>query len=546
MTFGNRWPRASTLVATSAVLLFGYAAWRSNADVCPGCDFEESFLPLSDGTPIRARMYLPPVARSGLPAVVVCHGYLANLSFMEIPWAADLTRLGAVALFVDRRGHGRSGGRWWPEDSAGALRASLMPEDIAVALRYLRARAPTVDPQRVALLGHSEGASAVIAAGAADWDLRATVAISASAAPVALVNHVVPANLLLIYGAEDSFVLRDTDHMLIRNATRGYLSSAGEFGRIEDGSARRLFTVPGQGHVEVLHSEFARRVGLEWLQQALRTSGYVSLSAPRFQWLGAGAVAILVLLAAGVPGLGSRTQPPHPRSGAAIGQYGAHYGDTMTGAPARTLVLVAVWSAGLLMFPWLARYAMAVPTQQGWVIAGIFASESVALLGLGMLAPSMRRFLLTARAERLGSARRVLMEVGRGIASALLVIALFEVLLSHSYSLGSARSLWLLSLLLALISAPMFLALEAWLGWIDARGSSGMPAVALACMAALTVLLGGRAVDRMSVFPVYLVAAVLIVLAAFRAGLHDRVSLTASVMAATLIGRTAAAVCARY
>jgi dienelactone hydrolase len=536
------------LVATGAVLLFGFAVWRSNADVCPGCESEQLFLPLSDGTPIRVRLYLPPAARSGLPAVVVSHGYLANLGVMEIPWAADLTRLGAAALFLDRRGHGSSGGTWWPQDPPLDPAPSVVPADLAAALAYLRSRVPTIDPERLALLGHSEGGSAAIAAATADWDLRATVAISASAAPWALVNHAVPANLLLIYGAADSFVLRETDQMLIKSATRGYLNSAGEFGRIEDGSARRLVSVAGHGHVGVLHSDVARRVALEWLQQALRTDGYVSLSAPRFGWLGAGAVAMLVLLAAGVPGLRARTQPqPHPDCAAAIGHYSAPYGGTMTGASARTLVLVAVWSVGLLMFPLLARHATAAPTQEGWVLTGLFASETVALLGAGMLAPSMRRFLLTVRAGRLGGPRRVLMEVGRGIAAALLIIALLNVLLAHSYSLGSAESLWTLSLLFAFIAMPMFLTLEAWLGWLGGDGRDlGMQAIALAFMATLTVRLGGGAVERMSVFPVYLVAAVLIFLAAFRTGLRGQLSLASPVMAATLIGRAAAAICARY
>jgi alpha-beta hydrolase superfamily lysophospholipase len=167
--------------------------------------------------------------------VVVCHGYLANLAFMEIPWAADLTRLGLGALFLDRRGHGRSGGTLWPRPAQSQRLDDLEP-DVAAAITYLSVEQPLIDPTRIALLGHSDGATAAITAASRDWNVRATVAVSASVAPWQFVNHIAPQNLLLVYGAADSFVLNDTDGALIARGTRGYLTGAGSFGDLADGA----------------------------------------------------------------------------------------------------------------------------------------------------------------------------------------------------------------------------------------------------------------------------------------------------------------------
>ena len=107
-------PHALTLFA---IVVLALSAWQANRQVCPGCSLSDVSLALPDGTPIYGRLYLPTTTAATaapLPAVVVCHGYLANLAFMEMPWAADLTRLGLAVLFLDRRGYGRSGGTLWP------------------------------------------------------------------------------------------------------------------------------------------------------------------------------------------------------------------------------------------------------------------------------------------------------------------------------------------------------------------------------------------------------------------------------------------------
>ena len=107
-----------------------------------------------------------------VPAVLVMHGWGANASMMA-PVVAPLQAAGLAVLLVDARCHGDS------DDE----RFSSMPrfaEDIATGLRWLRAQ-PGIDPQRLALLGHSVGAAAALlhVAGASGADRRGRASATA-------------------------------------------------------------------------------------------------------------------------------------------------------------------------------------------------------------------------------------------------------------------------------------------------------------------------------------------------------------------------------
>ena len=86
------------------------------------------------------------------PAVVLLHGSgrLGRHSWTYRSWADGLVRIGLAVLFYDKRGVGASGG----EDGAGLRQ---LADDGIAAVEYLRGR-PEVDPQRVGLMGSSQGA----------------------------------------------------------------------------------------------------------------------------------------------------------------------------------------------------------------------------------------------------------------------------------------------------------------------------------------------------------------------------------------------------
>ncbi|MFQ5668874.1 MAG: alpha/beta hydrolase, partial [Candidatus Binatia bacterium] len=460
----------------------------------------------------------------GLPAVIVCHGYLANLAFMEIPMAADLTHLGIGALFIDRRGQGRSGGSLWPVPQARQRFDDLEP-DIAAAVGYLRSQ-PVIDPTRIALLGHSDGATAAIARASADWDIRATVAISASVAQWRFVNHVAPQNLLLIYGAADRFVLNDTDRTLIALSTRGYLVTPGRFGEFADGSARRLLRVPGRGHVGVFYDDLARQEVLKWLRASLWEADLlrsgsspetsIELSGRRTLWVVLGAAAILIALLSPTRESGVRQQrEPHGERQRALAK--EEMGHRWTGIRARDssylLMLCGLWPAGLLLAPWLARQLSAVvPGQEGSVFTALLLGPTITLTLVG--APILRHRLVAGQDK--GNVRSVRRSAMWGVASgaffAAAIYAAVRVLALHHYdtALGPPRLVLLMAFVA--VSLPAFAALEVWLQC----ASSGRPWAAaggLLLLAAITAGLSGHLFERMSVAPGYLLSAVLVVCA---------------------------------
>lgn len=513
--------RAHLAVAAIAAGTFVLAAWHANRSVCEGCTMSEVRLSGAEARPLRGRLYLPADTTAPLPAVVVLHGHLANLAFVEVPWVSDLTALGCAVLLVDRPGHGRSGGSWWPRD---APEGDASVDATGAALAYLR-RLPGIDPARLAVLGHSDGGTAAIVAGASDWTLRATVAISASVAPALIVNHVAPRNLLLAYGREDRFVIDDTDTLLISAATRGYLAGPGRRGDLADGSARQLLELPERGHVDVLYSDAARRAVLDWLHAALSTDAPPATLAPdRRGWIATGALAIGVLLACG--GGAAPHAPSFPRR-----------------AAGRVAVVIALWSGALLLAGWLRDHLPAAPGQEGGTVLALLGGTA-AVLGAtrALLALAVRRH---SPHRRGGDSRRhrLLVDTARGSALGLVVGGGLLYLLKHLYDAPLGAGRWGLFALFLPAALAASAALEGWVTWVGGRPAG---ATALAGVALATGILAPWLFPRMSVLPVYLLAATVGLAACHRIGAPRADAIGGAVMAGVVYARLAAGVDALY
>ncbi len=109
---------------------------------------------------------LIPKGEGPFPGAVLCHGATTDLRAMR-PSAQRLTRRGIATLTFDFRGHGKS---------QGFLDAHLA-KDVTAALGFLRSH-PKVDPERIALVGHSLGAMAAIHAASEQEYIQALVFIS--------------------------------------------------------------------------------------------------------------------------------------------------------------------------------------------------------------------------------------------------------------------------------------------------------------------------------------------------------------------------------
>jgi pimeloyl-ACP methyl ester carboxylesterase len=85
-----------------------------------------------------------------------------------------LAEAGFLAVRYDKRGYGQTGGR------AESATLSDFAEDARAVVRFLSKR-KDVDPRRIALLGHSEGAWVALLAASRDDDVAAVVSIAAPA-----------------------------------------------------------------------------------------------------------------------------------------------------------------------------------------------------------------------------------------------------------------------------------------------------------------------------------------------------------------------------
>lgn len=120
--------------------------------------------------------YLPAPAgsESPAPATVLLHGWGGNASTL-LPAAQALHAAGHAVLLPESRNHGRS-------SRTGHSSLPRFAEDLDHALDWLGTQ-PGVDPLRLAALGHSVGAAAVLLVASRRPGLAAAVSVSAFAHP---------------------------------------------------------------------------------------------------------------------------------------------------------------------------------------------------------------------------------------------------------------------------------------------------------------------------------------------------------------------------
>jgi poly(3-hydroxybutyrate) depolymerase len=174
------------------------------------------------------------------PAVVVAHGYAGSGRLMR-PFADTLARRGYVVALPDLAGHAANTRPFTDIDEA--------VHDVEAVVRYLRGRAD-VDPARVALLGHSMGAAAVVRAGATDRRIAATVAISLGDDDAAAMRPG-PRNLMLIRGALETG-LRSVTELALANTDHG-----------------EQVVAPLVEHVGVLYADPTHRSAADWIDDAV-------------------------------------------------------------------------------------------------------------------------------------------------------------------------------------------------------------------------------------------------------------------------------------
>ena len=162
------------IAATLFAVHIGFRAPRRiehNSPADYGLAYEEIHIQAAAGKQLFA-WWLPAVEPA--PTLIVLHGWGGNAELM-LPLALPLHRAGLNVLLLDARNHGRS-----DSDSYSSL--PRFAEDAGAAVDWVKAHSS--DPcRRVALLGHSVGAGAVLFEASRRDDIAAVISIAAFAHP---------------------------------------------------------------------------------------------------------------------------------------------------------------------------------------------------------------------------------------------------------------------------------------------------------------------------------------------------------------------------
>lgn len=282
-----------------ALVLFLVCAYGLNAIRAQNAGYNAYDLTLPDGTPARLVLpgpptqswapALPPGARRP-PLVVLTHGIIADKEMMS-SLAYTLARHGMAVLTMDWAGHGAN---------ANPFNRSALEPEIDFVLHYMRdTYADVIDPDRVALMGHSMGGGVTLAYGAGRTDLDFTVAISAApAGPMGML----PPNLLLIYADGDLPGIEDRTERLLRDGA-GVAEPAHDvtYGSVADGTAVRSTVVPHADHLSILFSQTTGRELVAWARANWPLGEEGTYGDPRLPWLGVILVATLALTCVAVP-----------------------------------------------------------------------------------------------------------------------------------------------------------------------------------------------------------------------------------------------------
>ena len=229
-------------------------------------------------------LYMTPGARMA-PGVILVHGFGSSRQVMN-GFALVLARAGYGVLTLDFGGHGAN--RRPMNRAAGSLQ-----EDIDRAYRTLTTR-PEIDVDRVAILGHSMGSGAAMAAAIRDPErYSAVVAVSPTDAPVTSSE---PRNLLLMAGTWEDRFLQNARSLLERAGgatTRGAAFAAG--------TARALVAVENVEHITILFSHQSHDAALRWMDAAFGRQSGPAYRDRRVLWLGMQFAAWMALVAGLAP-----------------------------------------------------------------------------------------------------------------------------------------------------------------------------------------------------------------------------------------------------
>ncbi len=252
----------------------------------------------TDGIPIQFMVSQQAIRA---PGILIAHGFSGSKQLM-LGYAYTLAHNGYGVLLWDQLGHGANAQRF--------DRNSLQ-DGVEIALSALK-RQPEINPQQLAVIGHSMGSGVAMTAGIErPKEFDAVVALSPTDAAV---SPELPKNLSLQAGAGES--------QFVENATRLLQQAGGPNPNLATGRGRSLSIIPGVGHVTILFNDSSHQSALQWLNQTFRLQANNSYRDRRMGWYGLQLLGWLILIGTVLPQLRAKVSPPPPHRQRALRAWG--------------------------------------------------------------------------------------------------------------------------------------------------------------------------------------------------------------------------------
>lgn len=215
-----------------------------------------------DGTPMQIIM---PTEAVSVPGVAIAHGFSGSKQLM-LGYAYTLAHNGYGVLLWDLPGHGAN---------QQPFEYDTLQTSFEIPLATLKTQ-PEIDPQRLAVLGHSMGAGIAMTGGIEYAnDLDAVVAISPMDAAV---TAEVPKNLSLQVGEWETWLIPYSQKLL---ETAGGLNP-----NLDSGKGRSLSIIPNVEHATILFKDASHQQALDWLNQTFGIEQNSDYRDRRMGWYG--------------------------------------------------------------------------------------------------------------------------------------------------------------------------------------------------------------------------------------------------------------------
>jgi hypothetical protein len=226
--------------------------------------------------------YIQPEGGYDLPGVIISHGYGGSQQIM-LGYAYAFANSGYAVMMFDFSGHASNPA---PMDTD---RDSLQA-DIEKAYQALIAHSE-VEEEMIALLGHSMGSGAVMAAGINNPEkYSAVVAVSPTSAEV---TDTLPRNLMLQAGTlEGDFI--DNAMQLLEEAGGPNLD-------YESAAARTFVEIDNVEHISILFSDQSHNLAVNWVNNTFEIEKKSNYRDLRIIWYGFHLIGWLILISNAKP-----------------------------------------------------------------------------------------------------------------------------------------------------------------------------------------------------------------------------------------------------